>query len=112
MGMPARHILLVEDDAVLCDLLRRNLQVRGHDVRLAGDARTALAELRAAPVDGVRVVTDTVAQFISLPFGWAVQAHVEKICTFSPSWTSAFSNSIRNGFFYEKAQSANFLSVF
>jgi DNA-binding response OmpR family regulator len=49
--MPATHILLVEDDAVLRDLLRRNLQARGHKVRLAENARTALAELRAAPVD-------------------------------------------------------------
>lgn len=65
--MPATHILLIEDDAVLRDLLRRNLQARGHEVRLAEDAQTALAELRAAPVD--LVILD-----INLPdqSGWDV----------------------------------------
>jgi DNA-binding response OmpR family regulator len=65
--MPGRHILLVEDDAVLRDLLWRNLQARGYDVRLAGDAQTALNELRVGPVD--LVVLD-----INLPdqTGWEV----------------------------------------
>lgn len=65
--MPATHILLVEDDAVLRDLLRRNLQARGHEVRLAEDARSALAELHTAPVD--LVILD-----INLPdqSGWDV----------------------------------------
>ena len=49
--MPASRILLVEDDAVLRDLVRRNLQARGHEVRLAENAQSALAELQAAPVD-------------------------------------------------------------
>lgn len=49
--MPGARILLVEDDEVLCDLLRRNLQTRGHDVRTAGDAQTALAQLRTASFD-------------------------------------------------------------
>ena len=40
---------------------------------------------------------DTVAKFISLPFGCVVRSHVEKVCTFSSSWTSEFSNSIMNG---------------
>lgn len=37
--MPIRttHILLVEDDADLRGLLRRNLQARGHEVRLLTD---------------------------------------------------------------------------
>jgi DNA-binding response OmpR family regulator len=49
--MPASRILLVEDDAVLCDLLWRNLRARGYDVLLAHDAQVALTSLRAAPVD-------------------------------------------------------------
>ena len=49
--MPGARILLVEDDEVLCELILRNLQARGHDVRAAGDAHTALAHLRATPFD-------------------------------------------------------------
>ncbi len=44
--MLTSRILLVEDDAMLRDLLLRNLAARGHEVHLATDARTALAELR------------------------------------------------------------------
>lgn len=49
--MQGADILLVEDDAVLCDLVRRNLQVRGHHVRVAGDAASALLALRMAHFD-------------------------------------------------------------
>lgn len=49
--MPGAHILLVEDDAELCNLLSRNLRVRGHEVRIAVDAASALAHLSAAPFD-------------------------------------------------------------
>ena len=49
--MPGARILLVEDDEVLRELLLRNLERRGHDVRVAEDAHTALAHLRAAPFD-------------------------------------------------------------
>ena len=65
--MAGARILLVEDDAVLCDLLWRNLQGRGHEVRIAQDAQTALAHLRTQPVD--LVVLD-----INLPdqTGWEV----------------------------------------
>ena len=65
--MPARHILLVEDDIILRDVVRRNLLARGHEVRLAADAQSALASLQAAPVD--LVVLD-----INLPdrTGWDV----------------------------------------
>ncbi len=49
--MPGARILLVEDDEVLCKLILRNLQARGHDVRVAADAQTALAHLRATPFD-------------------------------------------------------------
>ena len=65
--MPGARILLVEDDAVLRDLLERNLRVRDHDVRIAEDARTALDYLRDYPFD--LVVLD-----INLPdqTGWEV----------------------------------------
>jgi len=49
--MPGARILLVEDDEVLRDLIERNLQVRGHAVRTAGDARTALAHLQTDSFD-------------------------------------------------------------
>jgi CheY-like chemotaxis protein len=49
--MPGARILLVEDDEVLCELILRNLEARGHDVRVAEDAHTALARLRANPFD-------------------------------------------------------------
>lgn len=65
--MPGARILLVEDDAVIADLLRRNLQARGHDVSMAVDAQSALAHLRTAPVD--LIILD-----INLPdqTGWEV----------------------------------------
>lgn len=49
--MPGARILLVEDDEALRSLLVRNLQARGHEVHVAGDTQTALAHLRAAPID-------------------------------------------------------------
>ena len=49
--MPGAHILLVEDDEVLRELILRNLQARGHDVDVAADARAALTYLRAVPFD-------------------------------------------------------------
>jgi CheY-like chemotaxis protein len=65
--MQGARILLVEDDEVLRDLLRRNLEARGHDVSMAADAQTALAHLRAAPFD--LVILD-----INLPdqTGWEI----------------------------------------
>jgi DNA-binding response OmpR family regulator len=65
--MPGARILLVEDDEILRDLLGRNLTVRGHDVSIAEDARSALAYLCASPFD--LVVLD-----INLPdqTGWEV----------------------------------------
>ena len=36
--MSGARILLVEDDEVLCDLLKRNLQAREHEVSVAEDA--------------------------------------------------------------------------
>jgi DNA-binding response OmpR family regulator len=49
--MPGARILVVEDDAELCDLLSRNLQVRGHEVRIAFDAASALAHLSTTLFD-------------------------------------------------------------
>jgi len=65
--MPGARILLVEDDEVLRDVVERNLRARGHEVRAAADARSALAQLHAAPLD--LIVLD-----INLPdqTGWEV----------------------------------------
>ena len=49
--MPGARILLVEDDAVLRDLLARNLEARGHAVSIAEDAQSALAQLHATVFD-------------------------------------------------------------
>src|SRR5260370_16402148 len=49
--MPGARILLVEDDEVLCDVIGRNLRARGHEVRTAVNAESALAQLRGAPFD-------------------------------------------------------------
>jgi CheY-like chemotaxis protein len=65
--MPGARILLVEDNAILCDLLRRNLEARQHQVCVAADARTALVSLRTTLFD--LVILD-----INLPdqTGWEV----------------------------------------
>jgi CheY-like chemotaxis protein len=67
LDMTGARILLVEDDAVIRDLVERNLVVRHHDVRVADDAQSALAQLRANSFD--LVVLD-----INLPdqTGWDV----------------------------------------
>lgn len=65
--MPGARILLVEDDAVIRELVARNLTARKHNVRLASDAQSALAQLRAWRFD--LVILD-----INLPdqTGWDV----------------------------------------
>jgi DNA-binding response OmpR family regulator len=65
--MSGARILLVEDDAVLRDLLRRNLEARAHSVYLAEDAQSALLALRTSLFD--LVILD-----INLPdeTGWEV----------------------------------------
>ncbi|HLG63565.1 MAG TPA: response regulator [Ktedonosporobacter sp.] len=71
--MPGARILLVEDDAVLRELVRRNLEARWHDVSIAADAQSALAYLRATPFD--LVLLD-----INLPdeTGWEVLRNARK----------------------------------
>src|SRR5260370_34759524 len=65
--MSGARILLVEDEPILCDLLKRNLEARQHQVCRAQDARTALVALRTMPFD--LVILD-----INLPdqTGWEV----------------------------------------
>ena len=77
--MPGARILLVEDDEVLRELILRNLQARGHDVRVAADGQTALAHLRAAPFD--LIILD-----ICLPdqTGWEILRTAQKEGRLSP----------------------------
>jgi CheY-like chemotaxis protein len=73
IAMPGARILLVEDDDVLRELILRNLEARGHDVRVAEDARTALAHLRAT-------LFDLILLDICLPdqTGWEVLRTAQK----------------------------------
>jgi len=65
--MQETRILLVEDDEVLCDVVRRNLEARGYHVSVANDVQGALAHLRSQEFD--LIVLD-----INLPdqTGWDV----------------------------------------
>lgn len=49
--MNGARILLVEDDAVLRDLLQRNLEARRHQVCVAEDSQSALTALRTTQFD-------------------------------------------------------------
>jgi DNA-binding response OmpR family regulator len=71
--MPGARILVVEDDEVIRDLVKRNLQVREHEVSLAADAESALSQLQAKKFD--LVVLD-----INLPdlTGWEVLRTAQK----------------------------------
>jgi len=87
LAMPGARILLVEDDAVIRNLLERNLVVRDHDVRVADDAQSALAQLRVNSFD--LVVLD-----INLPdqTGWDVlraalrEGRIEPLAVEGGSW--------------------------
>ncbi len=49
--MSKATILLVEDDEIIRNLVQRNLSVRGHTVSVAGDANSALVQLRSTVFD-------------------------------------------------------------
>src|SRR5690242_19565820 len=49
--MPGARIVLVEDDEVLRDLIKRNLEARQHEVRIGVDAKSAVKWLRTNPFD-------------------------------------------------------------
>ncbi|MBV8695694.1 MAG: response regulator [Ktedonobacteraceae bacterium] len=65
--MPGARILVVEDDEVIRDLVERNLQACQHEVSLASNGESALAQLQANQFD--LIVLD-----INLPdqTGWEV----------------------------------------
>lgn len=73
------RILLVEDDAVLRNLMAQNLLARSHDVCSTEDASTALAHLRSRTFD--LVILD-----INLPdqSGWEVLRTAMREGTLSP----------------------------
>ena len=49
--MRGANILLVEDDEVLCSVVERNLQARGHHISIASDVQSALALLHTQKFD-------------------------------------------------------------
>lgn len=63
------HVLLVEDNEILRELILRNLQVRGHIVSIADCAEAALTQLRTQPGCFDLVILD-----INLPdrTGWDI----------------------------------------
>jgi DNA-binding response OmpR family regulator len=71
--MPGARILLIEDDEVLCDLIKRNLEARQHDVRVGVDAKSAVEWLHARAFD--LVLLD-----INLPdqTGWDVLRNAQR----------------------------------
>jgi len=73
------RILLVEDAAVLRNLIAQNLLARSHDVHYAEDASTALAQLRTRTFD--LVILD-----INLPdqTGWEVLRAAQREGTLKP----------------------------
>ena len=56
MSQRKRHILVVEDEAMIALLLRKLLEHRGYEVSVAGDGLSALEQLAAHPAD--LVITD------------------------------------------------------
>ena len=49
--MTQAHILLVEDNEILCDVLVRNLRARGHAVSVVHEVKGALAILQTCDID-------------------------------------------------------------
>jgi two-component system OmpR family response regulator len=56
METMSAHLLIVEDDAEMRDLLRKVLEKEGYRISVAGDGREAIASLSRKPYD--LVVTD------------------------------------------------------
>jgi two-component system OmpR family response regulator len=56
METMSAHLLIVEDDAEMRDLLRKVLEKEGYQITVAGDGREATASLSRTPFD--LVVTD------------------------------------------------------
>jgi len=52
------HILVIDDDAMICDLLRRTLERAGYRVTEAHDGQMALNAHKASPAD--LVITDMI----------------------------------------------------
>ena len=79
MSTQGARILLVEDDEVLCDLVRRNLEARGHEVSIATFAETALSQLQTMTFD--LIILD-----INLPdhTGWDVLRTAQRDHTLLP----------------------------
>ena len=75
----AEHILVIEDDPQIADLLRRGLIYEGYSVKVAGDGPDGLAAARDRPpdlvlldlslgdADGFDVLTELRAAYPSLP---------------------------------------------
>lgn len=53
MGDPKRHILVVEDDADIAELVRLNLADEGYAVDWAEDGETGLERIKAGPAPGI-----------------------------------------------------------
>lgn len=49
--MPRHHILIADDDRLLCELVASAFRAEGHEAAMAFDGETALAALRRRPVD-------------------------------------------------------------
>jgi CheY-like chemotaxis protein len=49
--MNGASILLIEDEDILCDVIKRNLSIRQHEVTVAKSAQDALEQLRSKHFD-------------------------------------------------------------
>ena len=46
--MPGAHTLLIEEDKVLCDIIKQNVHAHGHHVWITNDVQSTLA-IRSSP---------------------------------------------------------------